>query len=280
MLGLGPILILLVAALSFGSSEAYAQPLDDRTLPPRVDSLPRKGSLSPPLPKESDIKEEDLPEERSGPPAVVDSPLPGGAPAGPTIPDDASRTEPEGEGPGPEGQLRLDRGALPSGEEKQGSTITPSRESASPRPDEPSLIAKITPETSPRRAASLRLTEEGKRLLESREYGKALERLEKTMAIDSTNPYSYYYLARAHYHLTRYRESFNFLDVAESLLSEEPYWLAQVFALKGKNFQALGSFERADASYVHALKLDPSNQAAFTAMTRIRVEKEGPAPSR
>jgi len=118
----------------------------------------------------------------------------------------------------------------------------------------------------------LRLTEEGRKLLDSGEYEKGLQRFEKTIAIDSTNPYSYYYLGLAHNRLTHYQASTNFLDVAESLLSEEPYWLAQVFALKGENLHALGSFDEADASYAHALLLDPNNQTAFEAITQIRLE--------
>jgi len=60
--------------------------------------------------------------------------------------------------------------------------------------------------------------------------------------------------------------------VAESLLSEEPYWLAQVFALKGKNLETLGSLGQADASYAQALQLDPNNQTAFDAITEIKFE--------
>ncbi|MBI2999089.1 MAG: tetratricopeptide repeat protein, partial [Deltaproteobacteria bacterium] len=86
----------------------------------------------------------------------------------------------------------------------------PGREVPPPPLDDSSLIAKITPGTAPRRAASLRLTEAGKRLLDSGDYAKALSRLEKTIAVDSTNPYGYYYLAKAHYHMGRYRESLNF----------------------------------------------------------------------
>ena len=49
---------------------------------------------------------------------------------------------------------------------------------------------------------------------------KALSRLEKTIVIDSTNPYGYFYLAKTHYRLGRYKESLSFLDVAESRLAE------------------------------------------------------------
>jgi len=137
-------------------------------------------------------------------------------------------------------------------------------------PDDSSLIAKITPGTPPQRAASLRLTEEGKRLLESGEYAKALVRLERTIALDSRNPYGYYYLAMAHFRMGRYQASLNFLDVAESLLSNEPYWLAEVYALKGENFRGLGHFQQADLNYSRALAFDPGNRMAFEGLARLR----------
>ena len=84
-----------------------------------------------------------------------------------------------------------------------------------PLADDSSLLAKITPGVTPQRAASLHLTEEGKKLLESGDPAKALARLEKTIVIDSTNPYGYFYLAKAQYRLGRYRESLNFLDIVK-----------------------------------------------------------------
>src|SRR4249920_1272441 len=99
--------------------------------------------------------------------------------------------------------------------------------STAPLADDSSLLAKITPGTSPQRAASLRLTEEGRKLLEAGDAPKALSRFEKTIVIDSTNPYGYFYLAKTHYRLGRYKESLSFLEVAESRLSGEPFWLAE-----------------------------------------------------
>ena len=149
----------------------------------------------------------------------------------------------------------------------------PSREAPPPVADDSSLIAKITPRTPPQRAASLRLTEEGRKLIESGEYAKALARLEKTISIDSTNPYGYYYLAQAHYYLGRYQESLNFLDVAESLLANEPFWLAEVFALKGEDFRALGFSQKADSSYSQALRLNPGNRLAAEGLSNLRGEQ-------
>jgi hypothetical protein len=136
-------------------------------------------------------------------------------------------------------------------------------------PDDSSLLAKITPGTAPQRAASLRLTEEGKKLLDSGDATRALNRLERTIAVDSTNGYGYFYLAKAHYKLGRYRESLNFLDVAESRLAGEPFWLAEVFALRGENFRALGMAERAEASFSRALSINSGNRTASEALSRV-----------
>ena len=148
------------------------------------------------------------------------------------------------------------------------------KEGPPPVADDSSLIAKITPRTSPQRAASLRLTEEGRKLIEAGEYAKALSRLEKTISIDSTNPYGYYYLAQTHFYLGGYQESLNFLEVAESLLSNEPYWLAEVFALKGENFRALGFSQKADSSYSQALRLNPGNRLAAEGLSNVRGETQ------
>ena len=141
-----------------------------------------------------------------------------------------------------------------------------------PLPDDSSLLAKITPGTSPQRAASLRLTEEGKKLLDAGDARKALARLENTIVIDSTNPYGYFFLAKAHYRLGRYKESLNFLDVAESRLSQEPFWLAEAYALRGENFRALGMTDKAQASYTEALRLNSGNRTATEALSRLQAE--------
>lgn len=104
-----------------------------------------------------------------------------------------------------------------------------------------------------------------------------MARLEKTLAIDSTNPYVYYYLAKAHYHVAHHRESLNFLDVAESVLSGQPYWLAKVYSLRGENFRALGFLRLAVSNFNKALRLNPGNQVASKGLTLIRREFKVPS---
>lgn len=164
------------------------------------------------------------------------------------------------------------------GKETKESTSLPNADEILPVPeptrpplaDDSSLLAKITPGVTPQRAASLRLTEEGKKLLDSGDPAKALARLEKTIVIDSTNPYGYFYLAKAQYRLGRYRESLNFLDIAESRLRNEPFWLAEVHALRGENYRALGQFQSAEASYQQAVRLNSGNRTAADGLLRLQ----------
>ena len=146
-----------------------------------------------------------------------------------------------------------------------------------PLPDDSSLVAKITAAGTPQRAASLRLTEEGRKLLDAGDTARALTRLEKTIAIDSTNPYGYFYLAKAQNRLGRYKESLNFLEVAESRLSGEPFWLAEVHALRGDNYRALGQPQRAETSYVQSLRLNSGNRTAADALLRLQADAPSPA---
>lgn len=156
--------------------------------------------------------------------------------------------------------------------EDEGATPRPGMEVAPERSEETSLVARITPETPPERAASLRLTEEGKKLLQEKQYDVGLSRLEKAIALDSRNRYAYYYLAQAHFKLTHYQQSLNFLEIIAPVLAEEPDWLARLYALEGENYRALGFFDRADAKYVKALSLDPSNRAALDGLSYIPSE--------
>ncbi|MGH7816179.1 MAG: hypothetical protein ACREOR_02215 [Candidatus Binatia bacterium] len=148
-----------------------------------------------------------------------------------------------------------------------------------PLADDSSLLAKITPGTSPQRAVSLRLTDEGRKILDAGDPAKALTRLEKTIVIDSTNPYGYFYLAKAQYRIGRYKESLNFLDIAESRLGAEPFWLAEIYALRGENFRAQGQLQRAEASFNQAVRINSGNRTAADALARMQVEAQPPQPA-
>ena len=138
-----------------------------------------------------------------------------------------------------------------------------------PLADDSSLLAKIVPGISPQRAASLRLTEEGRKLLDAGDPAKALTRLERTIVIDSTNGYGYFYLAKAQYRLGHYQESLNLLEVAQSRLGGEPFWMSELYALRGENYRALGQAQKAETSYHQSLRLNSGNRTASDALARI-----------
>lgn len=230
-------------ALSFGVYGCAPPQTYRRPVPPsRESTIPAPRIPAPPSP----------PPAPAPPPEPTRKPLP---------PDDKIREQDlKSQTPAP----NAPNATRPEGTPPQESTAPP------PLPDDSSLLAKITPGVSPQRAASLRLTDEGVKLLDAGEPAKALTRLERTIVIDSTNPYGYFYLAKAQYRLARYRESLNFLDIAESRLRSEPFWLAEVQALRGDNYRALGQIQRAEASYTQALRFNSGNRTAANGLTRLQ----------
>jgi tetratricopeptide (TPR) repeat protein len=81
-------------------------------------------------------------------------------------------------------------------------------------------------------------------------------------------------LAKAQYRLGRYQQSLNFLDVAESRLGGEPFWLAEVYALRGENYRALGQGQKAESSYLQALRLNSGNRTATDALLRLQADSQ------
>lgn len=256
----------LQGVLAFALSQACAPPPAYRSVPRRVVELPRKvghppviSPKPPPPPKpifrDDNAREEDLPVSRA-------TPRPGTSLAPTHMMPEASTTapvKPPTEGTGKE--------TTQARRPKETPIIAP--EPLAPQPEQISLLSMITSETSPQRAASLRLTEEGRELLKNDDYDKGLSRLEKALAIDSTNPYVYYHLAQVHHLLTHYTESLNFLEVVEGRFTQEPSWQARILVLKGENFRALGLLDEADENYARALKLDPAHPVALERMSHI-----------
>ena len=120
------------------------------------------------------------------------------------------------------------------------------------------------------RRASLKLVQQGLELLNTGEYKGALAHFERAIDIDATNPYSHYFVGRAHYFLENYRESLSFLEVAEERLTENNQWLAEILALRARNATALGFHGQADNNYIHALRLNPLHRLALAMISDIR----------
>lgn len=121
----------------------------------------------------------------------------------------------------------------------------------------------------PQRNASMKLLQQGRTLLQGVTYKAALARFEQAVGIDATNPYSHYFIARAHYFLENHRESLDFLDLAELRLAADARWLAEVHVLRARNAAALGFQGQADVNYVRALRLAPRHVFALAQLTAI-----------
>jgi Tetratricopeptide repeat len=204
--------------------------------PPVLPPAPTVETVRKPLPQERKIREQD----------IRAAPAPSAAPNGVT---EVEKPMAVGESPSP-----------------NEATVAPSMP---PLADDSSLLAKITPGVSPQRAASLRLTEEGRKLLDAGDPARAITRLERTIVIDSTNGYGYFYLAKAHYSLGHYQQSLNFVEVAQSRLSGEQFWMSELYALRGENYRALGQTQKAESSYHQALRLNSGNRTASDALSHM-----------
>jgi tetratricopeptide (TPR) repeat protein len=105
-----------------------------------------------------------------------------------------------------------------------------------------SFAAKITSRTPSTLAAALRFAERGRKEINSGQYHKAVNYFERAVSLGVRNylPYIYYYLAQSHFHLANYQSAFNFLDVAESWLSEYSEWMRSIATLRQNNVTAMG----------------------------------------
>jgi len=85
-----------------------------------------------------------------------------------------------------------------------------------------------TEEPRPRALASLRLTEQGKLLLESGKPDDAIRVLERAINMNSTNGQNYYYLSEAWLLKGNISQAQEFNRLAEMYLKADPEWVHRV----------------------------------------------------
>jgi tetratricopeptide (TPR) repeat protein len=143
------------------------------------------------------------------------------------------------------------------------------------RDDDGALTAKIDRDTAPRRASALRLTEEARALLARDEAPRAIELLERAVAVDARTPYAYYFLAEAHERAQHPVLARSFVARAEQLFAGDPYWLGRVHALHGRIAEDEGHADEARAAYTRALAVWPRNGDAATGLARLDTPGQG-----
>jgi tetratricopeptide (TPR) repeat protein len=93
--------------------------------------------------------------------------------------------------------------------------------------EEPATIEETAKE-NPRVAASLQLTDQGRRLLEERKPDKAIRVLEQAVSLYPTNGQNYYYLSEAWLMKGSVAQAKEFNQLAEIHLKEDNVWMIQV----------------------------------------------------
>ncbi len=87
---------------------------------------------------------------------------------------------------------------------------------------------------SPRAQASLRLTEQGRVLLEDGKTGDAIRTLERAINLSPNNGLNYYYLSEAWLFKGKFEQAEEFNRLAEIYLKESPEWTQKVMVQRGR----------------------------------------------
>jgi len=151
----------------------------------------------------------------------------------------------------------------PSGATKDVPTTAPIIESES-------LTSRIGSSTPPNVAAALRLIEDGRQQMNQRRYDQALDRFERSVAIDPSNAYGYYFLAKLNYVMKKYDQAIAFAGRATQLVARgDRIWLARTYGLEGAVYEEVGRYPDARRAYQKAVDADPNNLAARVGMARL-----------
>jgi len=111
-----------------------------------------------------------------------------------------------------------------------GSAKIPSSDFPAVAPNR-SLLSAIGRRTNSKSAATLRLAESGRTLIQAGENRRAVSVLEKALSLEAS-PFVYFYLVRAHYYLADYQRAAQFAKIAETLFSDQSDWSEELFKLK------------------------------------------------
>jgi tetratricopeptide (TPR) repeat protein len=119
------------------------------------------------------------------------------------------------------------------------------------------------------RSASLSLARRGRDLLDQGRTDEAISVLEKAIVLHPSNPYAYYFMARARFIQNETGQALALLAKAEIFFRDTPPWLSRVYLLRGEIDETLSRPEDARKQYRAALAADPHNQQASDRIGRL-----------
>ncbi len=87
---------------------------------------------------------------------------------------------------------------------------------------------------TPQRQASMRLVEQGKSSMDSKDYARAASEFRDAVNVDTSNGVAYYYLAAADVRLGQPDVAAGLLDKAEALLGADEEWMSKIDVLRSE----------------------------------------------
>ncbi len=102
------------------------------------------------------------------------------------------------------------------------------------RPIQTGIPGKDLEDLSPRTQASLRLTDQGRMLLEDGKVGDAIRMLERAINLDPGNGLNYYYLSEAWLYKGNFKQSEEFNALAGMYLKRSHEWMDLVREQRGR----------------------------------------------
>jgi tetratricopeptide (TPR) repeat protein len=108
--------------------------------------------------------------------------------------------------------------------------VTPERE----LPKDTMRPAATAPAATPAKAASDRLIDKGKGLLDAKDYERAASAFREAVGVDAQNGPAYYYLALAQVRLGQTSSAAGLLDKADTLVGNDPEWTQRIDALRAE----------------------------------------------
>lgn len=136
-------------------------------------------------------------------------------------------------------------------------------------PERTSMELLAQKENRPRRAASLRLVEGGRKDLTTSRFGQAAQKFSQAIEVDAGNPYAYFYLGVARYRTGRFDESAEIFLRSSNLFVDANDWRAEALTRRGESFEKIGRIEDARLAYERARKIDFGNERAHKGWYRL-----------
>ncbi|HTY56818.1 MAG TPA: tetratricopeptide repeat protein [Candidatus Binataceae bacterium] len=123
--------------------------------------------------------------------------------------------------------------------------------------------------TTPARAASIRTVERARQEIVAGHADDAIRLLSRSLSIDPSNPYSYFYLGRAYLIKKNYTQALTFFQRAEIGFTSNPVWLGEACGFEGLAYEETGRLNEAAAAYRRGVQASPYNRMALTGYGRL-----------